>query len=133
GPVTEKERAIIQSISPHEGKYEERVDRESAEEVLLAKAADAAETAKEVEEKGEEAVRAQPRKTTSMWQKAGSAAAKAAASSAAVIIAAKVTGRKSSSNPARNAATAAAGTLATQLGGGLFGSFVRNVIGGLMR
>ncbi|HKX78887.1 MAG TPA: helicase HerA-like domain-containing protein [Novosphingobium sp.] len=133
GPVTEKERAIIRSISPHEGKYEERVDRESAEEVLLAKAADAAETAKEVEEKGEEAVRAQPRKTTSMWQKAGSAAAKAAASSAAVIIAAKVTGRKSSSNPARNAATAAAGTLATQLGGGLFGSFVRNVIGGLMR
>jgi len=133
GPVSKKERAIINSISPHDGKYEELVDRESAEEVLLAKAADAAETAKEVAEKGEEEVRKKPRKTKSMWEKAGAAAAKAAASSAAVVIAAKITGRKSRSDPAKRAATAAVGSIATQLGGGMLGSFARNIIGGLMR
>ena len=83
GPVTKKERAIIQSISPHDGKYDERVDRESAEEVLAAKAVDAAETAKEVEEKGEEEVRKRPRKTKSMWEKAISRGTKVAAGSMA--------------------------------------------------
>ena len=37
GPVDAKERAIIQSISPCEGKYDELVDRESAEEILAAR------------------------------------------------------------------------------------------------
>src|SRR3546814_17677633 len=40
GPVTAKERAIIQSASPLDGKYDQRVDRESANEVLEMKAAD---------------------------------------------------------------------------------------------
>jgi len=48
GPVTAKERAIVQSIGQHDGKYDTAVDRETAEEVLLAKAADAAQTAEEV-------------------------------------------------------------------------------------
>jgi DNA helicase HerA-like ATPase len=34
GPLTERERAIIQSISPMGGKYDEAVDRESAAEIL---------------------------------------------------------------------------------------------------
>lgn len=133
GPINAKERAIIQSISPVEGKYDEAVDRESAEEVLAAKAVDAAETAEEVEEKGEEEVRKRPRKTQSMWEKAGKAAMGAAASSAATILAAKLTGRKSRANPTRSAATSAAGTIATSLGGATAGRFVRNLIGGLMR
>ncbi|WP_115365463.1 helicase HerA-like domain-containing protein [Alteripontixanthobacter maritimus] len=133
GPVTAKERAIIKSISPVEGKYDTAVDRESAEEVLLAKAADAAETAQEVEEKGEEEVRKKPRKTKTLWEKAGKAAAGAAASSAASILAAKIMGRKSRANPTRSAATSAAGTIATSLGGATAGRFVRNLIGGLMR
>ncbi len=133
GPITAKERAIIRSISPVEGKYDTAIDRESAEEVLLAKAADAAATAEEVEEKGKEEVARRPRKTTSLWEKAGKAAAGAVASSAATVIAAKVTGRKTSSNPMRNAATAAAGTIATSIGGAVAGRFVRNLIGGLMR
>ena len=120
GPVTPKERAIIQSVSPLDGKYDTAVNRESAEEVLAAKAVDAAATAEEVEEQGEEAVRGRARKTTSLWEKAGKAAAAAAASSAATILAA-------------NAATAAAGTIATELGGSIAGRFVRNLIGGLMR
>ena len=133
GPVTVKERAIIQSISPVEGKYDERVDRESAEEVLAAKALDAAETAKEVEEKGEEEVRKRPRKTTSIWEKAGKRALNAAAGSAASIAAAAVLGKKSRANPMRSAATSAAGAIATEFGGGIAGRFVRNLIGGLMR
>ncbi|WP_379548401.1 helicase HerA-like domain-containing protein [Qipengyuania sp. DSG2-2] len=133
GPVSKKERAIIKSISPVEGKYDEAVDRESAEEVLAAKAVDAASTAEEVEEKGKEEVAKRPRKTTSLWEKAGKAAAGAAASSAATILAAKLTGRKSRANPTRSAATSAAGTVATALGGATAGRFVRNLIGGLMR
>ena len=133
GPVTAKERMIIQSVSPVEGKYDERVDRESAEEVLAAKAADAAATAEEVAEKGEKEVRKRSRKTTSLWERAGKAAAGAAASSAASIIAAKVMGRTSRANPVRTAATSAAGTIATEFGGSIAGRFVRNLVGGLMR
>ena len=133
GPVTKKERAIIQSISPVEGKYDERVDRESAEEVLAAKVADATETAAEVEEMGEEEVRKRPRKSKSMWEKAMSRGMKVAAGSAASIAAASVLGKKSRANPMRSAATSAAGSIATDLAGPVAGRFVRNLIGGLMR
>ncbi|MCP2018265.1 MAG: DUF853 family protein [Erythrobacter sp.] len=133
GPVTEKERKIVNSVSALDGKYDVAVDRESAEEVLAAKAVDAAATAKEVEEKGETEVRKRSRKTTSLWEKAGKAAAGAAASSAASLIAAKVLGKKSRANPARSAATSAAGSIATEFGGSIAGRFVRNLVGGLMR
>ena len=133
GPVTEKERAIVNSVSAVDGKYDVAVDRESAEEVLAAKAADAAATAEEVAEKGEREVRKRSRKTTSLWERAGKAAAGAAASSAASIIAAKVMGRTSRANPVRTAATSAAGTIATEFGGSIAGRFVRNLVGGLMR
>jgi len=133
GPVTDEERAIISQASPLDGKYDEAIDRESAREVLLAKAADATETAEEVERRGEAEVRKRPRRTTSLWQKAGKAAAGAVASSTATIIAAKITGRQSRSSPVRNAATSAAGTIASGLGGEIAGRFVRNLIGGLMR
>ncbi len=42
GPLTPKERAIIQSISPASGKYDQAVDRESAEEILKARGEEAA-------------------------------------------------------------------------------------------
>ena len=117
GPVTEKERKIVNSVSDLDGKYDEAVDRESAEEVLAAKTADAAKTAAEVEEKGEEEVRKRERKTTSMWSKAGKAAAKAAAGSMTSIAVAAVLGEKSRADPMRTGLNA----------------FVRNIVGGLMR
>jgi DNA helicase HerA-like ATPase len=117
GPVTPKERAIIQSISPLDGKYDTRVDRESASEVLAAKAADAAATAVEVAEKGREEVGKRERKTTSVWEKAGKSAMTAASGSLASIAVAAVLGKKSSADPLRTGATA----------------FVRNLLGGLMR
>ncbi len=137
GPVSGPERAVIQSVSPLQGKYDSRIDRESAEEVLARKAADAAATAQEVAEKGAEEVGKRERTSPSIWGgifgKAGKAATSAAAGSAATIAAAAVTGRKSRSNPARNAAISAGGSIATSLAGPFAGRFVRNLIGGLMR
>nr|WP_137677224.1 helicase HerA-like domain-containing protein [Parerythrobacter lutipelagi] len=117
GPVTVKERAIMQSISPVDGKYDTAVDRESAEEVLAQKTLDAAETAKEVDEKGREEVSRRSRKTPSVWEKASKGAFRAAAGSIASIAVATALGKKSRADPMRTGATA----------------FVRNMIGGLMR
>jgi hypothetical protein len=133
GPVTPKERAIFQSVSPIAGKYDTRVDRISAAEVLAAKAEDAAATAEEVEAEGEAAVRDRPRKSTSLWGKAASRGAKVALGGAAGVAAAKVLGKKSRANPVASGLSSAAGSLATDLAGPIAGRFVRNLIGGLMR
>ena len=83
--------------------------------------ADAAATAREVEEKGREEVGRREQTSPSIWGaifgKAGKAATGAAIGSAATIAAAAVTGRKSRSNPMRNAAVSGAGSIATSLGG----------------
>jgi len=133
GPVTPKERAIIQSISPLEGKYDTRANRESAAEVLAAKAADAAATAEQVEAEGEEAVRGQARKSPSLWGKAVSRGAQVALGGAAAVAAAKITGKKTRANPVASGVTSAVGSIATDLAGPIVGRFVRNLIGGLMR
>lgn len=133
GPLSPKERAIIQSISPFEGKYDTAVNRESAAEVLAQKAQDAAAAAVVVEEQGEEAQRAQPRQSPSMWERAGKAALGAAASSAGTMIARSVTGRRTSGNVGASAASAAAGAIGTALGGAAFGRFARGLLGGLLR
>ena len=141
GPVTAKERTIIQSISPCDGKYDTRVDRDSAEEVLAVKAADAAATANEVAEKGEDEVRKRERRSPSLWDGLGGkvtkAAVGAAAASAGSILAQSMQGRKSRANPGASAAGAAAGTVGEVLGRAIgipgIGRFARNLIGGLMR
>ena len=133
GPVTPKERAIIQSISPFDGKYDQAVDRESAAEVLAQKASDAAAAAQVVEEQGEETQRAQPRQSPSLWEKAGKAAFGAAAASAGTMVARKISGKKSSGSPLASAASAAAGSIGTALGGQLLGRFARGLLGGLLR
>jgi DNA helicase HerA-like ATPase len=133
GPIDAKERAIIQSISPFGGKYDTRVDRESAEEVIARKAADAAATAEEVEAKGAEEVGKRERLSPSIWSKALKRAVGAATGSGASIAAATITGRKSRANPGKTAVTSGLGSLATDLAGPLAGRFVRNLIGGLMR
>ena len=133
GPVTDKERAIIQSISPVAGKYDTLVNRESAAEVLAQKAADAAAAAQVVAEQGPAAQQAQARQSPSLWGRAGKAAMGAVAASAGSVIAAELTGRKSRSSPMASAASAMVGTVATQLGGAAFGRFARGLLGGLLR
>jgi uncharacterized protein len=133
GPVTPKERAIIQSISPFGGKYDSAINRESAAEVLARKAADAAAAAQVVAQQGPEVQRAQPRQSPSLWEKAGKAALGAAAASAGTMVARSMTGRKSSGNIAASAASAVAGSLGTALGGAALGRFARGLLGGLLR
>jgi hypothetical protein len=133
GPLTDKERAIIQSVSPFEGKYDTAVNRESASEVLAKKAADAATAAQQVEEQGEDAQRAAPRQSPSLWGKAGKAAVGAIAASAGSVIAAQMTGKKSRASPVSSGISAVVGTIATQVGGAAFGRFARGLLGGLLR
>ena len=141
GPVSDKERAIVQSISPYAGKYEAKVNRESAEEVLAAKAADAAVTAQEVAEKGQAEVGKRERRSPSLWDgiggKVARAAAGAAAASAGSILAQTMQGKTSRASPKASAASAAAGTIGSTLEKAIgipgLGRFARNLIGGLMR
>ncbi len=42
GPLTDKERTMLRSLSPYAGKYEAAINRESAQEMLAAKAGDSA-------------------------------------------------------------------------------------------
>jgi uncharacterized protein len=133
GPVTDKERAIVQSISPCDGKYDTLVDRESAAEVLAQKTADATAAAQVVAEQGVDAQRAQPRQSASMWEKAGKAAMGAAAASAGTMVARSMTGRKTGGSPMASAASAAAGAIGTALGGAMLGRFARGILGGLLR
>ena len=133
GPVSDKERAIIQSISPAEGKYERQVDRQSAAEVLAQKSADAAAAAQVVEEHGEEVQRGQERQSPSLWGKMGKAAMGAVAASAGSMVAAKMAGRKSGASPIAAAGSAIAGALGTAIGGAAFGRFARGLLGGLLR
>ena len=133
GPVSDKERAIIQSISPFDGKYDSAVDRESAAEVLAKKSQDAAAAAQVVETQGVAAQRAQPRQTPSMWEKAGKAAFGAAAASAGTMVARSMSGRRVGGSPMASAASAAAGSIGTALGGAVFGRFARGLLGGLLR
>jgi uncharacterized protein len=133
GPLTAQERAVIQSASPLAGKYDTRVDRDSAEEVIAQKAADAAATAGEVAANGREEVARRERLSPGIWGKALKRAVGAATGSGASIAAASITGRKSRADPAKTAVSSGLGSIATDLAGPLAGRFVRNLIGGLMR
>ena len=133
GPLEPKERAVIQSTSPFDGKYDTAVNRDSAAEVLAQKAADAAAAAQQVETEGAAAQQASARQTPSMWGKAGKAAVGAIAASAGSMIAAEMMGKKSRSSPVASGASAIVGTIATQIGGAAFGRFARGLLGGLLR
>ena len=133
GPVTDKERAIIQSISPFAGKYDTLVNRESAAEVLARKAQDAAAAAQVAAEQGTDAQRAQARQSPSLWGRAGKAALGAVAASAGSMVAAELSGRTSRASPMASGLSAVAGTIATSIGGAALGRFARGLLGGLLR
>ena len=133
GPVSDQERAIIQSISPFGDKYDTPVNRESAADVLAQKAQDAVAAAGVVDTQGTESQRAQPRANPSMWERAGKAAFGAAAASAGTMLARNMTGRRSGGNVGASAASAAAGAIGTALGGAMLGRFARGLLGGLLR
>ena len=84
-----------------------------------------------------EEVRKEPRRTSSIWEKAGKAAVDAAAASAGGMIGRKLSGRTSRASPTKSAAGAAAGMIGTELGKAIgfpgLGRFARGLLGGLMR
>jgi hypothetical protein len=119
GPLDAKERAIIQSISPFAGKYDTVIDRESAEEILTAKAKQAgaaAEAAKAAEEQAKlDAVAAKER------AKAEAAAAREAAKPSMT------------EKLVQSAARSAASSIGRQLTGSLGKSLVRGILGSLFK
>jgi DNA helicase HerA-like ATPase len=140
GVLEPKERAIIQSISPCDGKYDAEIDRESAEELLAARgeaaaAAAAAATAQAEADKtaaaqakiearereAEERLRAREAARPSGFDRAVQSATRSAASSV---------GRQVANELGK---AIFGGSSRKRSGGGLVGSLVRGVLGGLFR
>ncbi len=109
GPLTADERKVIVTSSPLAGRYEQMVDRESAFEILSAKAQESAQA------KAAEQAEAQARKEAIAKAKADAAAERAY--------------RKSPQGQIQKVAVAVAASMATQMGR----SLVRGLLGGLMR
>ena len=132
GPITPAERASALAASPMAGKYGDPVDRESATEMLRAKADGAAVTAEELEG-GDVAPSGDEAAGQSIWAQAFARGTKTALGSAAGKAGRTLAGKRSRANPVRSGVTSAAGSIATELAGPIAGRFVRNLVGGLMR
>jgi uncharacterized protein len=157
GPVEPKERAIIQSISPVDGKYDDAVDRESAEEILAARgqaaaAAAQAQKAQALEEKAaaeqakidakvREAELKEQAKLAAAAEKerlrAEAAAAREAAKPSAIDKAVQSATRSAASTVGRQVANeigkAVFGGSRKSSGGGIVGGLVRGILGSLFK
>jgi DNA helicase HerA-like ATPase len=137
GPISTGERAAIIAASPIGDIYDERIDRDSAAEMWEQKARDAAETAKEAEEEGEEAVRKRPRRSKGLVERMRDAATRAGMRSAGTKLGRTLTGRTSRADPTRTAASAAGGVLSREIADKLgvpgAAGFIRGIFGGLLR
>ncbi len=130
GPLTAAERADIINASPFAGKYEERIDRESAAELLVMKREDAA-------------AQAEADKAAALQAKLDAQAAKEEAKLAATrereaarlaTAKARAAARPSATEKAvQSAVTAAASTLGRQVAGSLGKSLVRGILGSLFK
>lgn len=130
GPLTAKERAIIQSLSPLGDKYDERINRESAEELLASKAeqakAAALEAAAQKEADKAEAIAAKEEAKRQAAEererlRREAAAAREAAKPGLV------------TKMAQSAARSAATNIGRQMGGKLGGQLLRGLLGGLFK
>ncbi|HEX7872870.1 MAG TPA: helicase HerA-like domain-containing protein [Sphingobium sp.] len=146
GPLDAKERAIIRSISPVEGKYDTAINRESAAEILAAKgnaAAAAAEAAKaqvvadkaaaeqaKVEAKQHAAeLKEQARRDAAAEREAAKPGALEKAVQSATRSAASSVGRQ----VANELGKAVFGSSRKSSGGGIVGTLVRGVLGSLFK
>ena len=146
GPLDRKERAIIQSISPFDGKYDEEINRESAEEILTARgqaAVAAAEQAK-AQTEADKAAAAQARidakereRQLREQARADAAAAREAAKPSTLDRAIQSATRSAASSVGRQVANevsrAVFGGSSRSTSGGLMGKLVRGVLGGLLK
>ena len=130
GPATPVERGVIQSLSPFAGKYDTAVDRESAEEMLADRAADAA------------AAAAQARAETDAAKERARADAQAAREAATAERARQRKEAAAAREAARpgmaekmlqSAARSAASSVGRQLAGSVGRQLLRGLLGGLFR
>ena len=148
GPLTDKERAIIVSTAPVAGKYETPVNRESAAELLAAKAggakaaaakaaAEAAEAKAQADQAREEAAR--EKRDAQAQARADREAARAAemlarAEARAQAAAARAAARPSLSDKMlQSAAQSVASSIGRQVAGQVGGQLLRGLLGGLFK
>ena len=145
GPLDAKERAIIQSISPVAGKYDDAIDRESAEEILAARgnAAVAAAQAAKAQAEADKAAAVQAKVEAKQQEQALKEQARLDAIAARE--AAKPSGIDRAIQSATRAAASSVGRqVANEIGravfggtkrgsGGIAGQLVRGILGGLFK
>jgi uncharacterized protein len=130
GPLDAKERAIIQSISPVAGKYDEAIDRESAEELIAAKREQAAAAAVEAKAQAEADKQAAIQAKEDAKRKAAEEKERLRAEAVAAREAAKPgIAEKMVQSAARSAAT----SIGRQLAGRAGASLVRGILGSLFK
>ncbi len=130
GPLDAKERAIIKSISPVADKYDTPVNRESAEELLAAKAAQAQAAAAEAKAKAEADKQAAIAAKEEAKRKAAEEKERLRLEKAAAREAAKPSmTEKMIQSAARSAAT----SIGRQMAGKLGGQLMRGILGGLFK
>ena len=148
GPLTDKERAIIVSTSPLAGKYDTPVNRESAAELLAAKAGDAKAAADQARAQAEAAkVQAEQAKAAAQQAKLDAQeqarrdreAARAAEMQARAEERARAAAAREAAKPTltdkmlQSAARSVASTVGRQVAGQLGGQLLRGLLGGLFK
>jgi uncharacterized protein len=141
GPLEPGERAIIRSISPVAGKYEDAIDRESAEEILAARgeAAAAAAQAAQAEETSAKAAAQQAKIAAKQAEAEARARAREAAKTSTLDRAVQSATRSAASSIGRQVANELGRAIfggssrRKASGGGIAGALVRGVLGGLLR
>ena len=130
GPLDSKARAIIQSISPGAGKYDTLVNRESAEELLAAKAEQAQAAAAEAKAQAEADKAAAIAAKEEAKRKAADERVRLQQERAAARDAAKPSmAEKMMESAARSAAT----SLGRQVAGKFGGQLMRGILGSLFK
>jgi pyruvate/2-oxoglutarate dehydrogenase complex dihydrolipoamide acyltransferase (E2) component len=147
GPLDAKERAIIQSISPCADKYDEAVDRESAEEILAARgqAAAAAAQAEKAKAEADKAAAAQAKVEAKQLEaerreqaRRDAIAAREAAKPGTFERAVQSATRSAASSVGRQVANELGravfgGTSRRSSSGGIAGKLVRGILGSLFK
>ncbi|WP_156680098.1 helicase HerA-like domain-containing protein [Sphingomonas profundi] len=148
GPLTIKERALLRSLSPIEGRYEAAINRESAQEVLAAKAGDSAAAAARAKAEAEaakvqaaqaKAAAAQSALDARQRAAADREAARAAAAQEKAEERARIAAAREAAKPSmtekmiQSAARSAASSVGRQVAGQLGGQLLRGLLGGLFK
>ncbi|WP_194954478.1 helicase HerA-like domain-containing protein [Sphingopyxis solisilvae] len=130
GPLDAKERAIIRSISPVDDKYDTPVNRESAEELLAAKAEQAQAAAIEAKAQAEADKQAAIAAKEEAKRKAAEERERVRLDKAAAREAARPSFAE---QMAQSAARSAATSLGRQVAGKFGGQLMRGILGGLFK